>query len=318
MDLSRQFWYFSNMAAIETYNLFGEYDDLPDVVHCETIEARSVHHNWAFRPHRHGRLHQFLLIERGRGQVQIDGRVTDLTDGSLVNVPKGSVHGFEFAPGTKGWVITIASEVLDDALHEGEGLIAVLRNAAVVTVDNTRDPEGAATTATVKALFAEYPRRAFARAHILRALAGVLAGQVARQVARQLAESAPSATGTTHPLQRRFEALLEDHYRDHWTVADYATALAVSPTHLSRTLRQAVGRSAQGMIEERLMQEARRYLAFSNQTIAEVGYALGFGDPAYFSRVFRRATGQSPSQFRAAFTHQADERGRSHGGADQA
>ena len=56
--------------AILSYNLFGEMRDLPDVVHCETIAARSVLHDWEFAPHRHARLHQVLLIERGGGRAQ--------------------------------------------------------------------------------------------------------------------------------------------------------------------------------------------------------------------------------------------------------
>lgn len=68
MDASRHIWYISNMNRIETFNLFGEDADLPDVVHCETIEARSVVHDWEFKPpHRHARLHQVLLLERGGG-----------------------------------------------------------------------------------------------------------------------------------------------------------------------------------------------------------------------------------------------------------
>ncbi|MEZ5720241.1 MAG: hypothetical protein R3D59_00095 [Paracoccaceae bacterium] len=57
------------MDRIETYNLFGRSDDLPDVVHCETIAARSVQHDWEFVPHRHARLHQVLMIARGGGRA---------------------------------------------------------------------------------------------------------------------------------------------------------------------------------------------------------------------------------------------------------
>ena len=71
MDQAHFLLYKSNMAraplkpAILSYNLFGEVRDLPDVVHCETIAARSVLHDWEFAPHRHARLHQVLLIARG-------------------------------------------------------------------------------------------------------------------------------------------------------------------------------------------------------------------------------------------------------------
>ncbi|WP_367153190.1 AraC family ligand binding domain-containing protein [Leisingera sp. F5] len=80
------------MSIVENYNLFGEQGDLPDVVHCETIEARSLVHNWEFRPHRHARLHQVLLMDAGRGSVQIEDTAQALTGGDLVNLPPGVVQ----------------------------------------------------------------------------------------------------------------------------------------------------------------------------------------------------------------------------------
>ena len=65
-------------SAIQVYNLFGEQGDLPDVVHCETIASRSVLHDWTLAVHRHARLHQVLLIERGGGEATLDGRVVPL------------------------------------------------------------------------------------------------------------------------------------------------------------------------------------------------------------------------------------------------
>lgn len=275
------------MSVVENYNLFGEQTDLPDVVHCETIEARSVIHDWEFEPHRHTRLHQFLLIDSGRGQVVIEQSSQTISAGDLVNLPMGVVHGFTFDPGTQGWVVTVASELMDESLRESEGLRPLLQQARVLRVDDE-------TRRTIQSIFDEYPKRSFARAHILRALCAVLVGHAARLMA---------ASGTTeaqaeHALQRRFEALLETHYRDHLGVSDYANLLAVTPTHLSRIMRHASGQSASAAIEARLVREARRNLAFSNLSVSEISYQLGFDDPSYFSRVFKRATGQSPRGFR--------------------
>jgi AraC family transcriptional activator of pobA len=124
--------YYSNMRtpapapAIRVYNLFGEASDLPDVVHCETIASRSVLHDWTLAVHRHARLHQVLLIERGGGEATLEGRVVPLKPMQIVNVPVGHVHGFRFIPGTQGWVLTIAAEILDEALLAAEGLRGVL------------------------------------------------------------------------------------------------------------------------------------------------------------------------------------------------
>lgn len=275
------------MREIETFNLFGEYADLPDVVHCETIEVRSALHDWELTPHRHGRLHQFLMIDRGRARAEFDGRDVDLSDGTVANVPTGCVHSYSFEPGTQGWVVTVASEVLDEWLADGEGLRPVLARAA--RIDGSDEIRGAFV-----AIFEDFLAHRFARAHVLRARIALLAGLVARDIA----ETGDNVATPDSTLQRRFEALVTQHYTDHLPVAEYARRLAVSPTHLSRVMRQATGRPASAAIEDHIIREARRNLVYSNLTIAEIAYALGYQDPAYFSRVFSRATGQSPRAFR--------------------
>lgn len=276
------------MSQIENYNLFGERSNLPDVVHCETIEARSLLHNWEFTPHRHAHLHQFLLIETGGGQAQIEAHNYTMQAGTLVNMPVGVVHGFQFQTGTHGWVVTLASELLEESLRDNEGLRPLLSQPKTVHATNE-------IRQVIKKIFKEYPTRDFARAHILRNLSGLLTGLVARRLIAQT----PQPTRPAHQLHIKFEALIEAHYHQHLGVAGYAALLAVTPTHLSRIMRQATGRSASAAIEERVIREARRNLAYSNLLISEIAYQLGFADPAYFSRVFTRATGISPREFRA-------------------
>src|SRR5580700_4922489 len=123
MERSRFFSYNSGMpasqqkSAIQVFNLFGEFGDLPDVVHCETIAARSVLHDWTFPPHRHARLHQILLIERGGGEATLEGRSFALKPMGVINVPVGHVHGFAFTPGTQGFVLTMSTPMLDEVLE---------------------------------------------------------------------------------------------------------------------------------------------------------------------------------------------------------
>ena len=291
MDGSQFVLYKSNMkqaASIQTYNLFGEAGDLPDVVHCETIAARSVLHDWKIAPHRHVRLHQLLLIESGGGQATIEGRTFALAPMRVVNVPAGDVHGYSFFRGTRGFVLTVAGEVLDQVMLPSEGLRRVLAAAKVLrgTV---------AMRTAMKAIFAEFAARRFARAHVLRAHAAMLVGLVAREMATK---AKTSGGRMNSELFERFETLLEQHFLRHWAVSQYAAALSITPTHLSRITRSATGRAASRLIVERIVREARRHLLYTNMPVATIAYALGFNDPAYFSRVFSEATGLSPRRFR--------------------
>jgi AraC family transcriptional activator of pobA len=275
-------------SAIQVYNLFGESSELPDVVHCETIAARSVLHDWKLAVHRHARLHQVLLIEQGGGEATLDGRVYALRPMHAVNVPVGDVHGFHFLPGTQGWVVTIAAEILDETLLAQEGLRSVLSQCTVVR----GTPQ---MRATMKQIFAEFAGRSFARAHVLRALSAGLIGLVAREIVRGKHDSSAADS----ELFRRFEALLEQHHLQRWSVSDYAGALSITPTHLNRVTRAATGDTASHLILNRMVREARRNLVYTNLPVSTIAYTLGFDDPAYFSRVYAAATGLSPRAFRA-------------------
>ena len=294
MDPSAQFLHNSNMLdkssrdRIRAYNLFGETGDMPDLVHCERISERSKLHNWELAPHRHARLHQLLVIERGGGRAILEGDTHTLAAHRMVNVPTGCVHAFVFTPATEGYVLTIAAEVFDEVLREGEGLRAQLAKPWVGTGVRTATP-------LMRSVLDEYAGMRFGRAHIVRALCAQLAGLVARAID----EAGDGAMrGADASLMRRFETLLDEHFLQQWSVSDYAAHLACAPGHLSRVCRQASGMSASKLIEARLVREARRLLAFTGLGIAQIAYELGFNDPAYFTRVFSRAAGLSPRRFR--------------------
>ncbi|MDB6080659.1 MAG: AraC family transcriptional regulator, partial [Akkermansiaceae bacterium] len=78
----------------------------------------------------------------------------------------------------------------------------------------------------------------------------------------------------------------------------YAKMLGVTSGHLNDTVSAQTGRPAGALIRERILLEARRLLLHSELQIAEIAYHLGFGDPSYFARFFRREDGRPPGDFR--------------------
>ena len=296
MDGTGSNLYYSNMsdfihAPIPTYNLYGESSELPDILHCERIVERAALHDWNIGPHRHSRLHQFFLIRNGGGIVRIDGRSVRLEPPMVLNMPALSVHEFEFEPRTEGLVITIPAEVLEAGIGNSDALAAILGEFGVARAD-------AGIISLFEDIAAEHAGSGFGRAH---ALNGAVALAVAR-VARLLRPFVrPQDDGGQARHLRRFEGLVDAHFREHWRVADYAREMAMSPTHLSRLTRAETGQPASALIEARLMREARRALAYTNLTIAQIAYENGFDDPAYFTRAFTRCCGVTPSAWRRRF-----------------
>ena len=72
----------------------------------------------------------------------------------------------------------------------------------------------------------------------------------------------------------------------------------MTPTHLSRVCRQACGRPASSLLQDRVLFEARRLLAETRMPVNEVSRSLGFTSAAYFTRAFQHRTGKTPTAFR--------------------
>ncbi|RTQ47794.1 AraC family transcriptional regulator [Hymenobacter gummosus] len=83
------------------------------------------------------------------------------------------------------------------------------------------------------------------------------------------------------------------------TAQAFAAQLAVHVNHLNRALKEVTGKTTTQLIAERLVQEARALLRHTSWNVAEIGYALGFEEPAHFSTFFRKHTGQAPSAQRS-------------------
>jgi AraC family transcriptional activator of pobA len=107
--------------------------------------------------------------------------------------------------------------------------------------------------------------------------------------------TAPAATGAV----ARFRALLESRLATEHRVAAYAQAVGLTPGHLSALCRRELGKSAGACVRGRLALEAKRLLLHTDMTAAQVADHLGFADPAYFARFFRREAGAPPSAYRA-------------------
>ncbi|WP_280322780.1 helix-turn-helix domain-containing protein [Sulfitobacter faviae] len=78
-------------------------------------------------------------------------------------------------------------------------------------------------------------------------------------------------------------------------MAEHAAALGVTPTHLTRAVKAATGKSAADLLTERSCHAARRLLAETDHTAAEIAATLGFGSAAYFTRFMQQHSGLPPA-----------------------
>lgn len=275
-------------SEIPSYTLYGDAAvGFPDILHVETIAARSGPEGWLIKPHRHRELYQFLWISAGAVRVRADGAQADYDAPAAITTVPGEVHGFSFAPDTIGFVLSVPAATLAAAALPFGGLDRLRRPLALSGAGVTQ--AAADLPHLFAALGSEYRRTDQNRAAALVQLAGLIALAFMRGAVGGGAEGA---------LVRRFRELLEADYASGRPVAAYARRLGVTPTHLSRTCRTAFGRSALALIHERVVTEARRKLAYTPASVSRVGEELGFVDPAAFTKFFKTRTGLTPRAFR--------------------
>jgi AraC-like DNA-binding protein len=99
-----------------------------------------------------------------------------------------------------------------------------------------------------------------------------------------------------------FRILIDEKFKHRLTIADYASLLNITATHLNRICRNTLDVSASDLIHERMLIEAKRLLIYTSMTINEVSNELGYLESAHFSKFFHRKIGQTPSNFRQNLT----------------
>lgn len=97
---------------------------------------------------------------------------------------------------------------------------------------------------------------------------------------------------------REYNYLVEQHFKEKHTVAEYADLLHKSPKTLSNLFKKLGIKTPLQFIQDRKMLEARRLLSYTDKTVSEIGYDLGFNDVQSFSRFFKKNEGSSPADFK--------------------
>lgn len=297
MDSTDSHWHFADMntlssdtqTAIPAWSLYGESRAFPDVLHIERFTDRAAGLDWRIAPHRHLHLHQFFLIQSGVAQITLDGKGVAVAPPALLNVPPGVVHDFTMEAGTQGWVLTVPVQTLPDLLGP-----ALARDTALGW------PGFLSSVDEYLRLFQQIEEEHRQSRPAREILLGALATELACMALRDLGQIRADTAGTD-PRFAQFQALLARHMRDRWTLTDYARSIGLSPRHLSRICQAATGQPASGVIEAAAMREACRLLVYTRTPVAQIGYALGFDDPSYFSRRFRSVMGHSPARYRAGY-----------------
>lgn len=280
---------------IPSFYLYGEPHRMVDegFVHVEALTDRSRPSEWMIKPHSHAELMHVFVIVSGGGAMQADGGYIRSSAPCLLFVPATTVHGFEWLENSEGFVITVASSYVSELSRHDEELVLPFAKPTAVTLgaDEARRVQKLVDDLMRELSWVAPGHRPAVNAAMLSLLVVGLRGLSA--------SSQTTPRGGVHASTvARLRERIEKRFRLREPVSVHAAALGVSQTALRAACAEVAGRSPMRILDQRTLLEARRALLYSNLSVAEIAYSVGFEDPAYFSRFFRREMGVSPRGYR--------------------
>jgi AraC family transcriptional regulator, transcriptional activator of pobA len=258
-------------------------------------------HDWTTfiltdEPHALG-FYEVLLVTRGCGRIWIDVHHAPVAPGVVVFTAPGQVRRWQ-ARQVDGIAAFFTTAFVSEFFRDGLFLqrLHCFRHPGVPPSLSLPPHEARALRNRLSGMRVEARSAARDSQHVLRAMVYELLVRLNRRYA---AAHRIEQDLTLEPFVLRFKQLLDRHVT-HWhRVADYAARIGVTPGHLNALARRHLGESAGGVIRARLLAEARRRLAYTDESAAAIAQRLGFEDASYFSRFFRREARVAPGTYRA-------------------
>ncbi|HET6856037.1 MAG TPA: AraC family transcriptional regulator [Streptomyces sp.] len=242
-------------------------------------------------PHRHT-FYEIVHVTGGAGAHVIDLARWELRPPHLCFVVPGQVHYWEGVSDLEGVVILFTDDFLLD--HPGDhDLLRKLGEQPWLTLSDA----GMADIAPIVAeMEHEYALGRPQFAEILRAYLHVLILRAARM--SELNGDGSGSPRRADAVTQEFVRMLAGPGAGVRSVRDCAARIGVSVGYLNEVVKQVTGRTPGQLVRQTRTHEAKRLLALTELTVRQVAGEVGFVDPAYFCRYFRRETGLSPSEFR--------------------
>jgi AraC-like DNA-binding protein len=237
----------------------------------------------------------FLLLEYGEARVLIDFREHHIQNIALGCILPGQVHQGVFSNDVSGWIMCLDAVFIKDEWREIFETVPVSGNPVIV-------PD-AETLHDLQFCFELLDRKIqsadrLSAQHTVYALATALAGIIAELYRQHQTEAFNKRLMS---IMLKFKNLIADHLKTVKSPTQYASMLHISPTYLNEAVKKTTGFPAGDWIRYTVMLEAKRLLFYTDKSIKEIAFELGYDNHTYFTHLFTKLSGMSPSLFRANY-----------------
>jgi AraC family transcriptional activator of pobA len=298
------------MRHIYEQDVTNGHDILPERFSIARLETLSPVELLQFADiHRH-KYFELLFLTEGGAVFQVDTNTYPMNAGYLCLVRPGKMHALELAqapkgdparpagnycPPTKGYRLCFAPEFfhvsLDRSLLLNTSTLCGLAAGYPLEVAGTVKAE---MLNMLRIMDREYRDTGLFKAEALRGLLKIFFIYLSR-----LAEKEPPVKlNRKNQLVEQFLALVDTKFATFRRATDYADALSVTTNYLNETVKTVSGFTTSYHIHQRVILEAKRLAVYSDHSMKQVAFTLGFEDVCHFSRFFKKGSGQGFTEFK--------------------
>lgn len=285
------------MQAVKTYETVNRQDSELSFGISKMEEIYAKHQGQVDEPHRHD-FYTMLIVEQAKGVHKIDFQTYSLSGQEVFFIAPGQVHQLIEQEASKGFSIVFSIDFL-------------LQNHIPLDFINDlnlfREFGASPPLALSKEVFERLKVKAeeiYTLFHSDELLRLESIGALLKLIlisCRQNCELENALREENHKkyeLLRKFKGLVESHHKEWHQSKAYAEAMHLSVDHLNRIVKELSGKTLKTHIQSRIIVAAKRLLYFSNLSLKEIAFELGFDELSNFSAFFKKCTAQTPSQFR--------------------
>lgn len=284
------------MSSVKTYQSINKSDKSLHFSISKMEDIYDKRKGAIDEPHRHN-FYTVLIIRQAKGFHKIDFNSYQLSSYQLYFVAPGQVHQVIEEEQTKGIAMTFSTDFLVQNSIPISFIsdLNLFQNYGETPPLTSSQQQFESIENLAKEIFQLYKSNQNKKLLSIGAYLKILLIQCSNICTIEETEEKEYAFNS---IIRSFKNEVDNNFKKEHSSSFYAQLLNITPDHLNRTVKDKLGKTAKEYIQSRIITEAKRLLYFTDLTNKEIGYELGFNEPANFSAFFKKCTQSSPSDFK--------------------
>ncbi|GAB3996473.1 helix-turn-helix transcriptional regulator [Spirosoma daeguense] len=281
-------------TAIPNYKLQSFPRHEPDTLFYMTrLEKLVQEFKGIDKPHSHT-FYLLMWIRNGSGTHTIDFKTYPVQPNQLYFLTPGQVHSWTLSPDIQGYNLFFEANFFRGRFGQRLYQYPFFHSNQHVPLLEVTDHDARRTDELFTYAYEEYDQQRTNRAEVFLSYVHILLETANRLYSLQLTDS----DAQLYDRIRQYEELIERQFLTVREVKVYAEEMNLTPNYLNHICKKVLSKTASQLIQERIVIEAQRWLTHTANSIKEIGFQLGFEDPSYFVRFFKKQTGHTPADFR--------------------